>query len=152
MLIPLSVRRRVSDSLQPMGINRTLHGFLNYQVGPPSLHSVYGYGRHPADSKLQFPSMDLQQPIVVLDSSTGSRPPRNESGEATCVEYLRYRSSMTIVAKPLKTGNSTAVHGLLQVLHRQLGGSAGLDGKGVAEALLQYKALDSGVYCAVARS
>ena len=90
--------------------------------------------------------------------------PWNESGEPTLMEYIRYRPDVIILIKPLQTGHSTDVHGLISVIQPKSyestrSSSTFKVNKTVNRintdsviSLLQYKALDSGVTCSMVQN
>eukprot|EP01039_Chlorochromonas_danica_P010817 gene10817-12026_t len=58
------------------------------------IHMIAGYGRHPAESRLVFQSMDLSRSDHEEEatSSTSTHPPMHEgSSNPRLTEYLRYR-------------------------------------------------------------
>jgi hypothetical protein len=116
------------------------------------------YGRIPAESVLAG-----LQPLSNYSSSGSQDDP-------SLTEYCRYRADITVSVSPLSTGFSSQVHGLISITNSvttaavptalvskssALTGSTSFQllqpgGQTQLQQVLQYKAADTGVKCALA--
>jgi hypothetical protein len=128
-------RQFISRSIELVDQN-SLEPVDDSTVSRTGIFSLVCFGRQPAESKMQLPS--ITDFFVVHNDSDSAFQALHGNGQPRLSEYLRYRADLTIVTTPLLTGHSSNIHGTVAIQQSSQR----------HKLLLQYKALDSGVMCA----